>query len=346
MKIVILGDTHLGARGNSQIFHEHFREFYSDFFFPYLKEHKIDKVIQLGDLMDERPHVNYQTLKSSKEYFFEPIKNNKIHMDVLVGNHDSHFKNTISINAPRLLLDDYKDFIQVIDKPQTLEYDKVKIALIPWICKSNQEECLAEIDTTKANICMGHFDIQGFEMFKNSITSTKGLPQKLFERFFLTLSGHFHTRSKIGNILYTGTPYEMCWSDYNDPKGFHVLDTDTLELEFIENPYKIHEKHVYTADGEWPLNLTGKYVKLFIEGSYDPLNLDMWISKIEEQGPADFKKIETNLAINDVMQEAGQIQNIENYSIMDIAKENIKDETAMRIFHELYTEALALNDQF
>lgn len=346
MKIVILGDTHLGARGNSLVFHDHFREFYSGFFFPYLENNKIDRVIQLGDLMDERPHINYQTLQLAKEYFFMPIVENKIHMDVLVGNHDAHFKNTISTNSPRLLLDDYKDFIRVIDSPQTIQYDNLKIALIPWICKQNEKDCLTEIDKTQADICMGHFDIQGFEMFKNSITSTKGLSQKLFERFSLTLSGHFHTRSKIGNILYTGTPYEMCWSDYNDPKGFHVLDTETSKLEFIENPVKMHEKHVYEAHGAVPLNLTGKYVKLFIEGVYDPLDLDLWISKIEEQMPADFKKIETNLVINDVMQEEGQIQNIENYSIMDIAKENIKDENAMRIFHDLYTEALALNDQF
>ena len=35
------------------------------------------------------------------------------------------------------------------------------------------------------------------------------------------------------------------WSDYNCPKGFHIFDTQTRELERIENPYKIFKKFVY-----------------------------------------------------------------------------------------------------
>ena len=35
------------------------------------------------------------------------------------------------------------------------------------------------------------------------------------------------------------------WSDYNCPKGFHIFDTETRELERIENPLKIFKKFMY-----------------------------------------------------------------------------------------------------
>ena len=37
----------------------------------------------------------------------------------------------------------------------------------------------------------------------------------------------------------------MTWSDYDDPKGFHVFDTATRELEFIENKERIFHRINY-----------------------------------------------------------------------------------------------------
>ena len=52
MKVALLGDTHFGARGDSPIFHQFFEDFYKQVFFPYLDEHQIDYVVQLGDVAD------------------------------------------------------------------------------------------------------------------------------------------------------------------------------------------------------------------------------------------------------------------------------------------------------
>ena len=46
-------------------------------------------------------------------------------------------------------------------------------------------------------------------------------------------------------IYYLGTQYEIMWSDYKCPKGFHIFDTDTREIERVENPNKIFKKFVY-----------------------------------------------------------------------------------------------------
>ena len=72
-----------------------------------------------------------------------------------------------------------------------------------------------------------------------------GLESGQFKRFEKVISGHFHKKSDDGHIYYLGTQYEIMWSDYNCPKGFHIFDTETRELERIENPLKIFKKFMY-----------------------------------------------------------------------------------------------------
>ena len=49
-------------------------------------------------------------------------------------------------------------------------------------------------------------------------------------------------------MFYLGSQYEMTWSDYANKKGFHIFDTETRELEFIENPYTIFLRLNYHDD--------------------------------------------------------------------------------------------------
>ena len=58
-------------------------------------------------------------------------------------------------------------------------------------------------------------------------------------------SGHFHHKSDDGQIYYLGPPYQIYWNDFDDPKGFHIFDTDTRELERIVNPYTLFSKIFY-----------------------------------------------------------------------------------------------------
>ena len=68
MKLVILGDTHFGARGDSLDFHRYFEKFYNEVFFPYLLENDIKVVVQLGDLFDRRKFINFNSLLRQFEY--------------------------------------------------------------------------------------------------------------------------------------------------------------------------------------------------------------------------------------------------------------------------------------
>ena len=58
MKIAIITDQHFGARKSSRIFHDFFKRFYRNVFFPTLKERGITTVLDLGDTFDNRRNLD------------------------------------------------------------------------------------------------------------------------------------------------------------------------------------------------------------------------------------------------------------------------------------------------
>jgi len=55
-----------------------------------------------------------------------------------------------------------------------------------------------------------------------------------------------------------GNPYEITWSDYDDPRGFAIYDTKEKQLEYIDNPNKLFHK-IYYDDTDTGL-FTGDFV--------------------------------------------------------------------------------------
>jgi DNA repair exonuclease SbcCD nuclease subunit len=161
----------------------------------------------------------------------------------LVGNHDTPKKNTNDVNAWDELFSEVKT-VQFFSGPQDIVLDGLKIALVPWINGENQQQTFEFLSTTKAEVVFGHLELAGFEMDKGNICQF-GLDRNIFSRFDQVFSGHFHHKSRKGNIDYLGSQYEMTWHDHNDPKAFHIYDTETRELTPIYNPYKMFHSIVY-----------------------------------------------------------------------------------------------------
>ncbi len=156
MKVALLGDTHFGARNDNSAFHDYFEKFYRDVFFPYLEANSIDTIVQFGDLFDRRKYINFSTLAKSRRYFFDPLSEQGYTMHVFVGNHDTFYKNTNEVNSPELLLNEYKN-IYVYSDPCDIRLGGTKITLLPWVCSSNYDECMAlSLDGTQAcrHVCV------------------------------------------------------------------------------------------------------------------------------------------------------------------------------------------------
>lgn len=350
-QIAILGDTHFGVRGDSPQFHKYFQKFYDNVFFPYLEKNNIEHVIQLGDVFDRRKYVNFHTLHASKKYFFDAL-NAKHKSWLLVGNHDTYYKNTNEVNSPGLLLNNYNN-INRIGGPYETSFNGISILMIPWICQDNYVEVMNAMNISKSQICVGHFEINGFEMYKGSVCD-EGLNRDIFSKFDLVISGHFHTRSKHGNIVYTGTPYEMTWSDFNDPKGFYILDTNTRELTFIENPYTMFNrvfyddlnKEMYDVVVDDFSKYTDTIVKVIVKNKTNPYMFDMFIEKLQKAEPFDMQVVEDHLNLNleddsSIVSQAEDTLTILS-SYVDHLELPVDKARLERLMRTLYNEALSM----
>lgn len=233
-KTIWLGDTHFGARNDSQLFHNRFELFY-DHLFEYMLQNDIKQIVQFGDLFDRRKYVSFTTLKRSKEYFFEKLKLYGFELVVFLGNHDIAFKNTLEVNSPDLLLQEY-DNIRIVTEPTELIIGPTKHLMLPWICFDNYERTMECIEESDAPYCLGHLELAGFEMYRGS-PCDHGLDASLFAKFHKVWTGHYHHISYKDNIVYIGSPYQITWSDYGDERGFFVFDPATREALFVRNPY-------------------------------------------------------------------------------------------------------------
>ncbi len=110
--------------------------------------------------------------------------------------------------------------------------------MLPWINSENYDETSNMIKKSKAKVAMGHLELNGFKATRGHMMED-GMDVKIFDKFKKVFSGHFHTRSNDGKIFYLGNPYEMFWNDVNDPRGFHIFDTETLEQTPVDNPYRL-----------------------------------------------------------------------------------------------------------
>ena len=234
-KIAVICDSHWGVRGDNVHFLDMNKRFLENVFFPTIDEQRIKCVLHLGDVVDKRKQISFQTANCLRKDFLEPLADRGVRTIVTVGNHDCFYKNTNKINAlTELVQDKYTNFEVLID-PIEMELYNQKILMLPWICQENQENSMRMINETNASICLGHLEIEGFEMYKG-LVNEHGKSRQLFDKFHMVLSGHYHHVSSDGSINYLGSHGEFTWSDYNDPRGFHILDLQKKGFDVLSKP--------------------------------------------------------------------------------------------------------------
>lgn len=346
MKIALITDTHFGGRSDSPAFNSFIKKFYDDVFFPYIKQNDITQIIHLGDVFDRRKYINFSTLRSCKEYFFDRIEALQIKTTIIAGNHDTFYKNSNDLNSPNVLLREY-EYLEAYSEAVEKNYGGTDILLMPWICSGNYENSLKMLQNTKASIVFGHFEISGFDMFKGQ-KNEHGMDPQTFTKFDMVCSGHFHHKSTGGNITYLGNPYEMTWADFNDPRGFHIFDTDTRELTFIENPNKIFKKIYYDDATQKPkidaTQYKDCYVKVVVVNKKDFYHFDKMLDSLYDNDPLevkiveDFSDLEASQVDDDNIDIADTMSLLSTY-VDGVETENVDKERLKTLLKTLYVEA-------
>lgn len=315
MKVALITDTHAGARNDSEVFADYQDKFYTETFFPTLKERGIKTIFHLGDFFERRKFSNHETLFRIKKCFLEPLVENDIEMHLLIGNHDVAHKNSNKVNGADLFLTQFKSHITFYTEPTSVAFPDRTVHFIPWINSENYNEAKEFIDKSVPSLMLGHFDIAGFKMHQEGNPSDHGLPMDWFRSQELVLSGHFHTQSKISNVHYIGNPFELTWSDFKDPRGFWIIDLETLEMEFIQNPDRMFFKIVYddTKDVDYLKmdfsKLRNKFLKVIVKSKKDPYKFDLFAERVYNNNPFEVQIIEASSVANSEMSEEELEQN-------------------------------------
>lgn len=353
-KIVMIADTHFGCRGDSPVFHDYFTESFQ-FFFEYIKQHNIKHVVHLGDLYDRRKFLSYLTSSVCRTQFLLPLQTNNIQTHIIAGNHDHYYTNTYKINSLDETIGNRYSNIQTYNIPQTITIDNLDILLIPWINQANKDETVTQIQNTKAQIVMGHLELSGFQMYRG-VLSDHGEETKLYDKFDLVFSGHYHHKSSVGNIHYIGAFAEYTWADYNDPRGFTVLDTNTREFEFVQNPVSIYKMMSYddvkTEDIIQKIKNTdftqykNKYVKVLCINRENTFAFDMLIDALYKAGPVDISVIEdvttfTDNQEDDVIDQAQDTTTILTNYIRGLTL-NVDNDKMVNYMRSIYNDAISM----
>lgn len=257
---LLITDTHLGVRNSNAALMQHQMDFYETILFPFLLDNNINSMIHLGDFFDSRSALTHKVIHNAN-YFVELLEAYKVNLKIIVGNHDIPSKTNNDLDATGGLLG-HSEYVYVLDDFVTIGNS----AFAPWVNKTNYQQFIDFVQKSKAKYLFGHFDFLGAKFSKYGNASHDGIDPTIVKKFDKVFSGHFHTKSTMGNIEYLGAPFQYTWADWDDQKGFHVFDDETGELEFIKNPKDMFYKIYVKSDGSKSVvphytgSFDGKYV--------------------------------------------------------------------------------------
>jgi len=283
-----------------------------------------------------------------KDILFDPLDEMGGDIKIIIGNHDIYYKNTLSVNSMNELTKGMPH-VTVYDEPCEVSLtDDHKVVFLPWICDDNEEQTKELIEKTRTKVAFGHLHIQGAEHIKGS-TSYDGHSPKIFNAFQRVFSGHFHHRSEIGNITYLGNPYEITWSDYNDPRGFHIYDTETMETEFIQNPYSMFHKIYYDDDKLDYGDLSQYedcYVKIIVQKKNNSYLFETLMDKLIDVGVGHISVVDNLFDIEDIGDDIESMEDVEDtMSMIRSCVDGLEIENKEflnKLMQDLYNEALTV----
>lgn len=193
--------------------------------------------IFLGDFFD-KPDLNSEEITAlSKIKWNQKVQSTDRYF--IVGNHESgeaslRYSSTYALHHDGV----------IVDKPKTIMFGAMTNGLlIPYICEDMRKplvEYISKDEQDRPLYIFSHNDVKGFQMGRFALT-TGFTKEEILENSKLYFNGHLHNCGWIekDRILNVGV---LCGQNFNEDatKYEHhvaILNTDTGDVEFFENPY-------------------------------------------------------------------------------------------------------------
>jgi len=250
MLLGFIGDLHIGARGGSPHARKFIKSYFLDYLFPKFKELGVQQYIQTGDAFDVRKSMHGLDMDFILNDFIPAHEQYGLEGYYLTGNHDITFRDTNRVSWVKVLEQLSEGHIISFREATDFVIGGIRICMVPWINRENIEHTMEVIESSTAEYAVGHLELSGFPMYRNSICEEGQIDLSALRKFKSVKSGHFHTKSSDGNVEYVGTPYHLTWQDFPDGnnRGFHTLDTETHEWKFYPNPVELSLFRVFVYD--------------------------------------------------------------------------------------------------
>ena len=257
-KIVLFADAHIHAHSSSSERLDNCIQCL-EWIYSETEKRKIKHIIGLGDLFHDRHRLNIYSYQKVYDILYK--YSSIIDSYFLIGNHDMFYRDSWDVTSIKPL----SQIISVIDKPCTIRISGRNFDFLPYT--NNPKENI----NRKSDVLMSHLAINGATI--NTLWNIKSDFEEeieehdvsIFSGYKKVFLGHYHARQKIDNVVeYIGSPLQLSFGEAMDKKGFVILDTETLETEFIENTFSPKHFILPSYESLKEYDIKNSYVKLLV----------------------------------------------------------------------------------
>lgn len=286
MKILHLGDLHIGKKVNGYSMIENQRDVFEQIY-RVIEEKKVETVVIAGDIYD-RSVPSEEATETLDEFLSHLINSLQVRVIAISGNHDSparlefsrgilakqglHIVGEYNKVVNKVSVDNFDFYLMPFVTPATIrkkfgeiiEERGLTVSTYDDTMKFITGEAVAQLDRDRVNIALYHGfvigsgekeeDIEREESVKPlAVGGKESVAEKYFLDFDYTALGHLHgnRRVKSERVRYSGSPIKYSFSERNQKKSLTVIDIDKDRFE-IEN-----------------IEIVDKYPMVEIKGTFD-----------------------------------------------------------------------------
>jgi len=323
--IFLISDLHFGVRSNSLEWLVNHKNFFYDFYIPFIKKNAKpnDILWVLGDWFDNRQLLDIYVMNTSIDIIMSLSEILPVYF--LIGNHDIYKKYDTDVNSVAAFR--HIPNVFVYEKPVIITNKKSSIFIMPWVGNKEDEEKF--ILTNPADYIFCHTDISGFQYDNNRLIN-KGIDVSEIKTLKRLFSGHIHKRQEHDKLIYIGCPYHTKRSDIGNSKGVYIFNPENNLVQFEANNYSpIFQKTLLETLLELNLSeiskvLTNNYTDIIVPDKYIHIfNLTALVDILKN---CNYKKIETSIEQKKLDSELSELsEDIDIKDILSLLESSIND---------------------